>query len=129
MPLVFKRALVAASAGGAAEAPPPPGPVGHRPQRRDDPVLALPVERLLAAERHLEVADSGERHVALARLEIVAVDRQPGRSGESIGRAISGLLALPAQAASPPCPPEAPRNAAAAWARKGFADRCRPDRF
>src|SRR5579872_5650498 len=52
----------------------------HGPQRCDDPVVSLPVQSFLAAKRHLEIPHCSERLVALARFEIVTVDRHSGRS-------------------------------------------------
>jgi len=56
----------------------------HGSKARDDPVFALPIERFLAAKRHLEVVHSRQRNVALANFQIVPVDDLPGRIIRSI---------------------------------------------
>ena len=53
-------------------------------------VLALPVEHLLAVERHGEVVDLVEELVDLALLEIEAVQRRAFRSAAVARRATTG---------------------------------------
>ena len=76
--------LVAAGRGRGCGSGAAAGSVGHGPEGRDEPVLSLAVEGLVAAEGHLEGSDAGERDVGFAGFDVVAVD------GEAAGtRALS----------------------------------------
>src|SRR5579872_4179233 len=48
--------------------------VRQRPQSRDNPVVSLAVQGLLARERHRKISDAGKWNITLTSFQVVAVD-------------------------------------------------------
>ena len=91
----------------------PPGPVSHGPQSRDDPVLALAIERLSPPNDIWKLLTPESGDVALASFEIVAVNTSCPE-GHPVGPSATGAGASSASKRSRLCPPEARCSAAAA---------------